>query len=112
MQFKLTRYLATASRKGLNPQSAKIFQHRLRDTPDVIAGQIDVFPPERGQVTQQAIRNVPNLTQGGGGVHQISRVPENHRGDEQVEAGHEVLLVVIDTITNFSEPRDEDRECQ
>ena len=61
-----------------------------------------MLPAERGQVSQQTIGDVLRLTQGGDGALEISRVPKDDRGDEEVEAGGAVLLVLVSAIADFA----------
>ena len=57
-------------------QSAGVFRHAVLASPDVIAGQVDVLPTERGEVRQQLIRNVhSSLAEGDYGTLEISGVP-------------------------------------
>jgi hypothetical protein len=67
-----------------------------------------MLPSEWGQVGQQVLGNILNLAQGGDGAFQIPRVPQDDRGDEKVQAGGSVLLVLVGTIANLSEPVNED----
>ena len=46
------------------PQSVCIFLHALVACPDIIAGEIDVFPAEGGEMNQQAIWNSLDLAKG------------------------------------------------
>ena len=71
-----------------------------------------MLPAERGQVSQQMIGDVLGLAQGGDGALEISRVPQDDCGDEQVEAGGAVLLVLVGAVADFAEPMDEDRPRQ
>ncbi len=67
-----------------------------------------MLPAQRGQVSQQMVGNVLRLTQRGDGALEVSRVPKDDRGDEEVEAGSSVLLVFVSAIADFAEPVDED----
>ena len=42
------------------------------------------------------------------GALEVSRVPQDNGGDEQVETGRTVLLVFVGAIADFPEPMDED----
>jgi hypothetical protein len=53
-----------------------------------------------------------DLAQRGDGTFEISRVPQDDRGDEQVEAGGAVLLVLVGAIADLAQPVDEDRASQ
>ena len=59
-------------------------------------------------MSQEIVRDVLSLTHGGNGLLQISRVPEDDRGDEEVEARDPMLLDFIGAVTNFTQPVDED----
>ena len=45
-----------------------------------------MLPAQRGQVSQQMIGDVLRLTQRGDGALEVSRIPKDDRGDEEVEA--------------------------
>ena len=76
-------------------QSDSVFRRTLLVTPDIVAGQVDVLPAQWGQVSQQLIWDILDLAQGCDGALEISRVPQDDCGDEQVEAGGAVLLVLV-----------------
>jgi len=57
---------------------------------------------------QQVIGDIFRLAQGGDGTFEVSGVPQNDRGDDEVEAGSAVLLVLVGAITDFAEPMDKD----
>jgi hypothetical protein len=48
----------------------------------------------------------------GDGARQIPRIPQDDCGNEQVEAGSKVLLVLIGAVADLAEPMDEDRARQ
>jgi len=50
------------------------------------------------------IGDIFDLAQGGDGAFQIPRVPQNDCGDEKVQTGGSVLLVLVGAIANLSEP--------
>src|SRR3954447_8000619 len=58
---------------------------------------------------QQLIRDVLSLAQGGDGASEIPRIPEDNRGDQQVEAGGAMLLVLVGAVADYAQPMDEDR---
>ena len=80
-----------------------VFRHGVLSSPYVIAGQVHMLPTQRGEVSQQVVGDVLRLTQRGDGALEVSRVPEDDRGDEEVEAGSSVLLVFISAIADFAE---------
>jgi hypothetical protein len=57
------------------------------------------------------IGHVLDLLQGADRVLQITGVPQDDRGDEQVEARAAMLLVFVGAISDFTEPVNEDRAC-
>lgn len=59
-------------------------------------------------MSQEIVGDVFSLTHGGNGLLQISRVPEDDRGDEEIEARDVVQLVFVGAVTNFTQPVDED----
>ena len=71
-----------------------------------------MLPAERGQVGEQVVGNLLDLAQGGNGALEISRVPQDDGGDEEVEAGSAVLLVLVGAVADFAEPMNEDRARQ
>jgi hypothetical protein len=71
-----------------------------------------MFPAERGQVGEKLVRYLLDLAHGGDGALKVSGIPEDNRGDEEVEAGGAVLLVLVSEIADFSESMDEDRSRQ
>ena len=42
-----------------------VFRCLVCRRPDIVAGEIDVLPPERGQVGEKVIGNILGLAQGG-----------------------------------------------
>ncbi len=63
-----------------------------------------MLPSERGEVGQQVIGHLLDLAQGGDGAFEVAGVPQDDRGDEQVEAGGAVLLVLVGAVTDLAEP--------
>jgi len=81
-----------------------VFRSLVGGRPDVVAGEIDVLPPERRQVGEKAIGNVVGLAQGSDRAVQIAGVPQSDGRDEEVEAGRAVLLVLVSAVADFTEP--------
>jgi hypothetical protein len=52
---------------------------------------------------QQVIGDILDLAQRGNRAFQIPRVPEDDRGDEEVEAAGAVLLVLVGAIADFTQ---------
>ena len=48
------------------------------------------------------VGDILDLAQGGDGALEISRVPQDDGGDEQVEAGGAVLLVLVGAVADFA----------
>ena len=71
-----------------------------------------MLPAQRGQVSQQMIGNVLRLTEGGDCAPGASRVSEDDGGDEDVEAGRPVQMVLVSAVADFAEPVDEGRPRQ
>ena len=71
-----------------------------------------MLPAERGEMSQQAIRNILDLAKGDHGALEVSGVPKDDRGDEQVEAGCAMLLVLVGAVADFAEAMDEHRAGQ
>ena len=53
-----------------------------------------MLPTKWGEMGEQVVRNILDLAQGGDGPLEIPRVPEDDRGDDEVQAGGAVLLVL------------------
>ena len=43
---------------------------------------------------------------------EVSCIPQDDGGDDEIEAGSTVLLVFVGTVADFAEPVNEDRTCQ
>ena len=55
--------------------------------PDVVAGQIDVFPAQRREVGQKPVVNGLTLVaQAADGPFQVHGVPQHDGGDNQIQA--------------------------
>ena len=71
-----------------------------------------MFPAKWRQMDQQVIGNILGPAQSGDGAFEIPCVPKDDRGDEKIQAGSAMLLVLVGAITNFSKPVNEDRAGQ
>ncbi len=71
-----------------------------------------MLPSKRGEVGQQVIGHVLDLAQGGDGAFEVAGIPQYDRGDEQVEAGGAVLLVLVGAVADLAEAVEEDGACQ
>ena len=40
------------------PESVRVFRHLFRSRPDVVASEIDVLPPERGEMSKELLGNL------------------------------------------------------
>src|SRR5437764_10826536 len=85
-----------------------VFRRLVCRRPDIAARQIDVLPTERREVGEKVVGNVFDLAQDGNRAVQIAGVPQDDRGDEEVQAGGAMLLIFGGAVANFSEPMDED----
>ena len=45
-----------------------------------------MLPAERGEVSEQLVRNILGLAQSGNGAIEVPRVPQDDCGDEEVQA--------------------------
>ena len=81
-----------------------VFRRLVGRRPDIVAGEIDVLPPERRQVGEKVIGNALGLAQGSDRAVQITSVPQGDGRDEKVEAGSAVLLVLVGAVADFAEP--------
>ena len=52
------------------------------------------------------------MAQGGDGAFQITRVPQDNGGNQQIETGDAMLLVLVGSVADFTQSMDEDRPCQ
>ena len=43
------------------PKSVRVFRHLFHADPDIVAGEIDMFPAKWGQMDQQMIRDIFGL---------------------------------------------------
>jgi hypothetical protein len=59
-------------------------------------------------VSEKVVGNFFGLAQGGDGAVQITGIPQDDRGDEEVQAGRAMLLIFVGAVANFPEPMDED----
>jgi hypothetical protein len=85
-----------------------VFGHPFCGGPDVISGQVDVFPTERGRMSQQMIRDILHLTQA---ATARSRYRVFHRMmavTRRLRPQTPMLLVLIGAV---AEPMDEDCPC-
>jgi hypothetical protein len=53
---------------------------------------------------EDVVGNIFDLAQGGDGAVQITGIPQDDRGDDEVQAGGAMLLVFVGTVANFPEP--------
>jgi hypothetical protein len=59
-------------------------------------------------VGQQVIRHILDFPQGGHGAFEVAGVPKDDCGDEQIEAGRAVLLVLVGAVSDFTQAMEED----
>ena len=59
-------------------------------------------------MSEKVVGDVFDLAQGGNGAVQITGIPQDDRGDEEVQAGGAMLLIFVGAVANFPEPMDED----
>jgi hypothetical protein len=59
-------------------------------------------------MSEQFIGNVLGLAQGSDRAAQIAGVPQDDGGDEEIEAGSAVLLVLVGAVADFAQPMNED----
>ena len=59
-------------------------------------------------MSEKVVGDVFDLTQGGNGAVQITGIPQDDRGDEEVQAGRAMLLIFIGAVADFPEPMEED----
>ena len=85
------------------PHSDDVFRHALFGAPDVVASEIHMFPAQRGQVSEQGIRDVFDLSHNLDGAFEISGVPKDDRRDDEVETGGAIALVFEGPIADFAE---------
>ena len=43
------------------PESVRVFRHLFQADPDIVTGEIDMFPAKRGQMDQQMVRSIFGL---------------------------------------------------
>ena len=71
-----------------------------------------MLPTKRGEMGEHPVWNRFGLTQGGDSVRQVPRVPKDDGGDEEVETGSPVLLVLVCAVAYLAQAVDEDRPRQ
>ena len=71
-----------------------------------------MLPTERGQVKEELIGNLLDLTEGDNSTFKIAGVPEDDRGDQEVQTGRAMLLVLVCAVPDFAKQVDEDRSSQ
>jgi len=85
-----------------------VFRRILPRDPDVVAGEVDVLPAQRREMRQEMLGDIFRLTQGRDRSFEVSGVPQDDRGDDEVQAGSAVLLVLVSAVADFAEPMNED----
>lgn len=90
------------------PKFVRGFHHVFQADPDIVIGETDMFPAKRGRTEQQMVRDIFSLAYCIDGAFQISCVPQDDRGAQEIQAGGAVLLVLVGVITDFTEPVHED----
>ena len=72
--------------------------------PDVIPGQVDVFPAQRRQVGDQVVGDhLSTLAQRLDGAFEVDRVPEHDRRDDEIQPAGAIALVLIRPVTEFAQ---------
>jgi hypothetical protein len=71
-----------------------------------------VLPAQRREVGKKVVGHTLSLAQGVDRVVQIAGVPQGDGGDEEVQTGGAVLLVLVGAVADFAEPMNEDGACQ
>ena len=61
---------------------------------------------------QQVIGDILRLAQGCHRSFEVSGVPQDDRGDDEVQARSAVLLVLVGAVTDFAEPMNKNGTCQ
>ena len=79
--------------KSRNSLSRAVFLHRLGEIRD------RTYENQRGEMGEEAVRNVFDLAQSGDGALEIPRVPENDRGDDEVQSGGAMRAVALRPMT-------------
>jgi hypothetical protein len=54
-----------------------------------------MLPAERGEVGEEPVWNLLDLAQGGNGAIEIARVPQDDRGDQEVQARSSVAILLL-----------------
>ena len=79
-----------------------VFRGWLFDAPDVVAGEVHMLPAEGGEVSEKPVRDLLGLAQGGNGAIEVSRVPHDDCGDQEVQARNAVLLVLVGAVADLT----------
>src|SRR6516162_6682783 len=88
--------------------SVSIHRPLVCSRPDIVARQIDVLPTKGRQMSEKVVGNFFGHAQGGDGAVQITGVPQDDRGDEEVQAGGAMLLIFVGAVADFPETMKED----
>jgi hypothetical protein len=71
--------------------------------PGVVAGQVDVLPAERPDMSEEAVvGDVAVLAEPLRGELEIAAVPQHNGGDQQIQAAGPVVLVLVRPITDLA----------
>jgi hypothetical protein len=75
-----------------------------------VAHRVDGFNPvaERGEVSEEAVRDLLGPAEIGDGVLKVARIPQDDCGDLDVQAQSTVLLVLVGAVADLAEAMDED----
>jgi hypothetical protein len=76
------------------PQFIIVFRRLSQGDPDVVARQVDVFPAQRREMRQEMLGDIFRLPQGCDRSFEVSGVPQDDRGDDEIQARSSVLLVL------------------
>ena len=103
-----------ARRLSEQPKSVRVFRHMFHADPDIVAGEVDMFPAKTETDGPADDRETSSVWRKDGGnfAFQISCVPQDNRGDEEIQTGGAVLLILVGAIADFAEPVNEDRPGQ
>jgi hypothetical protein len=98
---KARRPLIPSSNPPQGPKSA--FGNPFVGVPVVIAGQPDVIPAERSDVSEQRVVDGTTLPESIHGSLEVHGIPERDGGDHEIQAAGAVALVFIGAIADLAE---------
>src|ERR1700745_221768 len=100
VRLEAVGYLPGTGSSNPSPSSAE-------SVANLTFGAHSIGEPRVREVDEKAVGNIFDLAQGGDGAVQITGVPQDDRGDEEVQTRGAMLLIFIRAVANFPKSIDE-----